>query len=402
MYARATIHNLNFVGMSEGEAEPPEVRRAQELIDRFLENRGERTLQAYTADLEEFARSVGAALPEAVAHLLAAGPAAGRRLALDYTVDLRRRSRAQSTIDRRLTTLRALVRTALDVGIVDWQLDVPGEDEVAAAVERQPARDSEHYLFPRHPGEEDRLDIQHYALRETLRANHLAPVEDPGRVLDVGCGTGQWGYEMCREHPSALVVGLDLVSGKPGQPPRYRYVRGNVLNGLPFADDQFDFVHQRLLVSGIPVAAWRGLVADLVRVTRPGGWVELVEVPFEIERAGPAAQRLVVLTRELTDSLGLDTTGVVYRSLDEYLRAAGLVNVGRHEVSLPVGRWGGRVGSLMVTDFRAGVTRVCEVLQARGRLTEQEVRTLIQEAQQEWEHGRMSYPFGIAFGQKPG
>jgi SAM-dependent methyltransferase len=388
--------------MSEGGADPTGLRQARELVDRFLENRGDRTQQAYTADLEEFARFLDAAPPAAVAQLLAAGPAAGHRLALDYTIDLRRRNRAASTIDRRLTTLRALVRTALDLGIVDWQLDVPGEAEIAAAVERQPVRDSEHYLFPRHPGEMDRLDIQHYALRETLGANHLAPVDDPGRILDVGCGTGQWGYEMSRGHPSALVVGFDLVSGKPGQPPRYRYVRGDVQDGLPFADGGFDFVHQRLLVSGVPAAAWPALVADLVRVTRPGGWVELIEVPFEFERAGPAAQRLMVLTRELTDSLGLDTTGVVYRSLDEYLRTAGLAQVGRREVSLPVGRWGGQVGSLMVTDFRAGATRVCEVLQARGRLTEQEVRSLIQDAQQEWEHGRMAYPFGIAFGRKPG
>jgi SAM-dependent methyltransferase len=387
--------------MREGGADSTGLRQARELLDRFLENRGDRTQQAYTADLEEFARFLDAAMPAAVAQLLAAGPAAGHRLALDYTIDLRRRNRAASTIDRRLTTLRALVRTALDAGIVDWQLDVPGEEEIAAAVERQPVRDSEHYLFPRHPGEMDRLDIQHYALREMLQANHLAPVVGPARILDVGCGTGQWGYEMSRAHPSALVVGFDLVSSKPGQPPRYRYVRGNVLDGLPFAVDRFDFVHQRLLVSGVPAAVWPGLVADLVRVTRPGGWVELIEVPFEIERAGPAAQRLVVLTRELTDSLGLDTSGVVYRSLDGYLRTAGLVNVGRREVSLPVGEWGGQIGSLMVTDFRAGATRVCEVLQARGRLTEQEVRSLIQEAQQEWEHGRMAYPFGIAFGQKP-
>jgi SAM-dependent methyltransferase len=221
-------------------------------------------------------------------------------------------------------------------------------------------------------------------------------------MLDVGCGTGQWGFEMCQRFVSALVVGLDLVSGKQEPRLRYRYVRGNVLQGLPFVDNQFDFVHQRLLVSGVPLSFWPTLVGDLVRVTRPGGWVELVEVPWEIERAGPAAQRLVVLTRELTASLGLDTTGVVYRSLDEYLRVAGLVNIVRHQVSVPVGAWGGKVGTLMVTDFRAGATRVCEVLQAHGRLSAEEARNVIQEAQEEWEHGQMSYPFAIAFAQKPG
>jgi SAM-dependent methyltransferase len=396
------IHTLRFVGTSVEGTEPAGLRSARELLERFLENRGDRTQLAYSADLEEFARFAGAEVPAAIAQLLAAGPKAGHRLVLDYSIDMRRRGRAPSTIERRLATLRALVRIARDRGDVDWLLALPGEDEVDAAAERQPVSDSAHYLFPRHPGELDRLDIQHYALREMLRGNHLAPVRDPGRILDVGSGTGQWGYEMSAEQPSALVVGVDLVAGKPGQPERYHYVRGNVLPGLPFTEGRFDFVHQRLLVTGVPLVAWPGLVAELVRVTRPGGWVELVEVPIEIERAGPAAQRLVVLTRELTEALGLDTTGVVYGALDEYLRASGLVNIERREVSLPVGRWGGRVGSLMVTDFRAGATRVCEVLEARGRLTEEETRTLIQDAQHEWEDGQLAYPFAIAYGQKPG
>src|SRR5579859_5159427 len=99
-------------GMTERDAESDGLRRAGELLESFLGHRGERTRHAYTADLEEFARFLDASLPGAVALLLAAGPAAGRRLALDYTIDLRRRGRAQSTIDRRLTTLRALVRAA--------------------------------------------------------------------------------------------------------------------------------------------------------------------------------------------------------------------------------------------------------------------------------------------------
>jgi ubiquinone/menaquinone biosynthesis C-methylase UbiE len=371
------------------------------VLERFLANRNDQTMRAYASDLDAFARFVDRALPVAVAQLLIAGPVRARRMALDYAIDLRRRKRAYATIARHMSTLRALVRTAQHLGVVEWQLEAPREDEISMALSEPRPSESEHYLFPRHPGEVDRLDIQHYALRETLLANHLAPMEEPSRVLDVGCGTGQWGFEICQRFPAALVVGLDLMASKSEQPPRYRYVKGNVLQGLPFLDDQFDFVHQRLLVSGVPLLSWPELVAQLVRVTRPGGWVELVEVPWEIERAGPAAQRLVVLTRELTASLGLDTSGTVYQSLDEYLRSNGLVNVVRREVSVPVGEWGGQVGSLMVTDFRAGATRVCEVLQARGQLSAAEARHLIQDAQEEWEHGQLAYPFVVAFGQKP-
>jgi hypothetical protein len=107
------------------------------------------------------------------------------------------------------------------------------------------------------------------------------------------------------------------------------------------------------------------------------------------------------VARPLLASLSLDTTDVVFRSLDGHLRAAGLTNVVRHEVEVPIGRWGGPVGSLMVTNLRAGSTRVCEVLQARGELSAEEAWDLIQAAQVDWENGRMAYPVAVAFGQKP-
>ena len=109
-----------------------------------------------------------------------------------------------------------------------------------------------HYFMPRHPSEVDRLNLQHYALREALGGNYLAPVSSAAFVLDVGSGTGQWGFEVCGQFPEAMVVGLDLAAGKPGPPPRYRLVRSDLLAGLPFNDGRFDFVHQRLLFLAVP------------------------------------------------------------------------------------------------------------------------------------------------------
>jgi hypothetical protein len=74
------------------------------------------------------------------------------------------------------------------------------------------------YVLPRHPTEVDRRDIQHYAMRDALSAEYLSPLRHPLLILDVGCGTGQWAFELCAQFPEAVVVGLDIEPSKPERP----------------------------------------------------------------------------------------------------------------------------------------------------------------------------------------
>jgi hypothetical protein len=132
-------------------------------------------------------------------------------------------------------------------------------------------------------------------------------------------------------------------------------------------------------------------------VTRPGGWVELVEPRITLRGAGPAIDRLWELALAAASARGLDTSGTVYESLDGYLRQAGARQVERREVELPIGEWGGQVGSLMATDFRAGSTRL---LEARTRLDAQERRDLLQRVQEEFEERHVTTTLAVAFGQR--
>ena len=45
---------------------------------------------------------------------------------------------------------------------------------------------------------------------------YLAPIgEKPGRILDVGTGTGIWAIEMGDEHPDSDILGTDLSPTQP-------------------------------------------------------------------------------------------------------------------------------------------------------------------------------------------
>jgi SAM-dependent methyltransferase len=367
-----------------------------DLIDGLLAGRAASTVRAYRADLDDFARWRGMPLVEAATQLLAAGGEEGGRIAQRYAAQLRRSGRSPATIDRRMGTLRLLVRQAWDLGLVDWSLGVDDWGSMPDSVEEP---DDVAYLLPRHPAEIDRLDLQHYALGKALGGHYLAPVERLSRVLDVGSGTGQWGYDVRRERPGAVVVGFDLVAPKPGAPGGYHAVRGNLLRGLPFADASFDFVHQRLLFSGVPVDAWPATVHELVRVCRPGGWVELVEGATEFGRPGPASEKLASLLRRLNRTAGLDAGSIVFRSLDRYLVGAGLDVVARRTVDLPLGEWGGIVGSLMASDIRALFSRVMPAFAARLGVSEAESVELLRAAQLEWEDLRTTYGVAVAWGR---
>lgn len=245
------------------------------------------------------------------------------------------------------------------------------------------------------------FDSQHEVLRDVLGANYLAPVENPDRILEVGCGTGQWARDLCAAFPKALVVGLDTMPNTPRQPVNYRFVRSNLFEGLPFRDDRFDFVHQRFMVATVPLKSWSAVIEELVRVARPGAWIELVERGPEIEPAGPSTRQLLEMRRLIGESLALDMTGTVFESLDDYMHKAGMTNIRKHLVPVPIGEWAGRLGSLMATDCCAMFTPLCGVFESEFGLSTVECYRLIRTMQVEWEQHRSMYPFVLALGQKP-
>ncbi|MGH2514149.1 MAG: class I SAM-dependent methyltransferase, partial [Ktedonobacterales bacterium] len=118
------------------------------------------------------------------------------------------------------------------------------------------------YFLPKDDEEVNRLDFQHYLFRFALKGNYAVPLEAPANILDVGTGTGRWAMEMAALFPAANVIGLDVIpppaddtatlgNGLDRRPDNYVYVQGNALDGLPFPDATFDFVHQRLLVAAL-------------------------------------------------------------------------------------------------------------------------------------------------------
>ncbi len=257
------------------------------------------------------------------------------------------------------------------------------------------------YLLPGDEQEKGRLNFQHHFLHELLHGQYLAPIPaETDALLDVGCGTGIWMRDMARLFPRAEVVGLDIKLPTCTLPPpaNCRFVQGNVLDGLPFPAQHFAFTHQRLLVAAIPALHWPFVVSEMARVTRPGGFVELVEASDIFTNTGPATATLLGWWRLAARQTGFDASLMAH--LDTMLLNAGLHGVVGRQLRVPLGRWAGRWGEGMAKDLHAVFVGLQGFLCSQLALPEEQYDQVTATLQHEWNSYQTHIDFYVAYGQK--
>jgi SAM-dependent methyltransferase len=259
------------------------------------------------------------------------------------------------------------------------------------------------YALPKDLQETNRLDFQHYALRALLKGNALTPLRvlTPRHILDVGCGTGRWCRDLANEQPQASITGLDLEAQWPtgiALPPTIHFVQANLLAGLPFAEGAFEYVHQRLLVAAIPAASWPFVLRELVRVTRRGGWIELLEAG-RFERMGEATHQLVQWGEQVGQRLGFDLA--LMEHLGDLLAQAGASVVETRHTPVPLGTWGGHIGDLLAVDVHAALKSCQGLYSSQLGISSARFDAVVSQLTQEWERHQTTYTFHIVLGTKP-
>jgi SAM-dependent methyltransferase len=206
--------------------------------------------------------------------------------------------------------------------------------------------------------EQEILTLQHLLICHGFGTLFHMPIESilecGGKVLDNGCGSGAWARDVAKKYRNAEVVGLDINKTTFEDAeilPNMRFVEVNMLQRLPFEDNTFDAVYQRFMIMRIPHGEWEHAVKELKRVTKPGGYIELVELSSELFNPGPNMKFLQIACEQGMSYRGIDIHAGL--RLDEYLRNAGLEVVEQNLHSAPIG-WGGRLGELHRLNIEAG------------------------------------------------
>jgi SAM-dependent methyltransferase len=157
----------------------------------------------------------------------------------------------------------------------------------------------------------------------------------PGaEILDAGCGTGEIALRLARKFAGARVIGVDLIDAHLERArrrsadlgTRVRFENRSIFD-LGFPDAGFDLVVCRHVLQAIPHAVQA--LAELVRVTRPGGWIHLIAedylmINFESRRLDPD-DFWSNGPRKFGDAIGVDLR--VGRRAYGMLRRLGLIDI---------------------------------------------------------------------------
>lgn len=113
----------------------------QALMESFLRGRSENTRLAYAADISRFAEyllSDGARNVDAIFVLLSNGGASANKTVLDYKSWMKEKGLQPSTINRRLASIRSIVKLARMIGVASFSIEVENEKHRAYRDTRGP------------------------------------------------------------------------------------------------------------------------------------------------------------------------------------------------------------------------------------------------------------------------
>ena len=137
------------------------------------------------------------------------------------------------------------------------------------------------YAFPNDEGEQDRMDIHHEMMSKACDGKlHLAPLTNPGRILDIGTGTGIWCIEMGDIYPDAEVIGNDFSPVQPNMVPRNVKFEVDDVEAPWTHPTKFDYIHCRFMAGSI--ADWPKLIRTCYDNLNPGGIAEFQDGDFLI------------------------------------------------------------------------------------------------------------------------
>lgn len=198
--------------------------------------------------------------------------------------------------------------------------------------------------MPIDDAEGDRLRIVHqiylYLFNKSLTT---VPLERPRKILDIGCGMGDWAIEMGDMFPQAEIIGTDIAKIQPSAVPPNVFFEiddAEEEDGWTWPEDEFDLVHLRSMAGAF--RDWRHVYGEALNHLRPGGWIEVIDLAwqsdiYEAIRGRSIAETFLNHVRRASELSGRPRS---YQHLEpQILMDLGFDNVSATSYEIPMGGW---------------------------------------------------------------
>ena len=228
-----------------------------------------------------------------------------------------------------------------------------------------------------------------------LHSEHIA-VNAMQSVLDLGCGTGEWIFDLAKRYPKLRIYGIDSDEGVLRQAKVRRNTSSlrqvelrqmNLLQGLPIPDAYIDFVHMRSFACYVKPEVWPFILQECVRVLRPQGWLSIVELELcEISSPACLALHRAMLQARARIGRSLDVTGRtlgVAQRLYGMLLQAGLYDVGYDVFTVDIGAMSGNVAYHFLSEIVSRAFIVKPLVVQQGIVENAVFDALVEQAQVE-------------------
>ncbi|KAE9373887.1 S-adenosyl-L-methionine-dependent methyltransferase [Stipitochalara longipes BDJ] len=200
------------------------------------------------------------------------------------------------------------------------------------------------YYYPNDPSESVRLDYQSRVLDFAFDGKlHMAPLNSPFSILDVGTGTGAWAIQMADLYPNSKIEATDLSPIQPTEVPE------NVTFIIDDAEEDdwalnenyYDYIHTRILMGCFE--DFKSIIQKGFRYTKPGGWMESLDImmpPFCDDGTMPADWPFKEWSETMEDAAKNANRPLrIANRLKRWYIEVGFVDVQERVVKLPINAW---------------------------------------------------------------
>ncbi|CAG8493884.1 8618_t:CDS:2 [Cetraspora pellucida] len=189
----------------------------------------------------------------------------------------------------------------------------------------------------------DLYEMEHQILKDVWQGNFCCDIRaelqtEKNYVLDVACGPGHWIRDMSYEFPKSHFIGIQASPCHKVEPSSNTDIfRIDILDGLSYGNDSFDYVHMSCLGPNFSKSDWEKTIQEMVRVTKPQGIIEIVVGSCDCENSGPIMKKLCNSRRAFLETKGVEVD--ISKRLESLMKnTQKFVSLEKQTRKIPIGK----------------------------------------------------------------